>query len=227
MTRRLRRPQRRPDRPAPRRRGSAPARTAAPTRSVTSLRARIAPWRVPTALHQRVAHVELEDRLWRRRRGSGAPAGARARDQSPGRRQPGRRGCRSGAARRARPRPARRARPSPRRSRVASSTAPGLAASVLRGAASSSSGTRPKSTSPWLSDLSGLPSKSCGIMVQNASTGSVSSSTSMPRARAASSLGLDLQPLDALADQVIDLGLVGPQIGDVLLERARARRWWW
>jgi len=49
----------------------------------------------------------------------------------------------------------------------------------------------PKSTSPLLSDLSGLPSKSLGIMVQNASTGSESSNTSMPRARAASSFGLD------------------------------------
>ena len=52
-------------------------------------------------------------------------------------------------------------------------------------------GIRPKSRSPWLSDFSGLPSNSIGIEVQNASTGSVSSSTSMPRAVAASSFGLD------------------------------------
>ena len=58
---------------------------------------------------------------------------------------------------------------------------------------SSSSGTRPKSTSPWLSDFSGLPSKPSCCEVQNASTGSVSSSTSTPRARAASSFGLDLR----------------------------------
>ena len=49
-----------------------------------------------------------------------------------------------------------------------------------------------KSTSPWLNDFNGLPSKSCVIEVQIASTGSVRSSTSIPRARAASSLGLAL-----------------------------------
>ena len=45
--------------------------------------------------------------------------------------------------------------------------------------------------SPWLSDFSGLPPKSSGAEVQNASTGSVSSSTSMPRAVADSSFGFD------------------------------------
>ena len=45
--------------------------------------------------------------------------------------------------------------------------------------------------SPWLSDFSGLPPKSSGAEVQNASTGSVSSSTSMPRAVADLSFGLD------------------------------------
>ena len=103
-----------------------------------------------------------------------------------------------------------------------------MTAGVLRrpaafgSAAWSSSGTRPKSTSPWLSDFSGLPSNSCGIIVQKASIGSVSSSTSMPRARAASSLGFDFSRSDALADEIVDLGLVGLQVGHVLLERAQA-----
>src|SRR5262249_20386822 len=75
---------------------------------------------------------------------------------------------------------------------LASSAPSGFGASSAFVSASSL-GTRPKSTSPWLSDLSGLPSKPSGSAVQNASTGSVSSSTSMPRARAASSFGLDLR----------------------------------
>ena len=56
---------------------------------------------------------------------------------------------------------------------------------------SSSSGISPKSMSPWLSDFSGLPPKSSGAEVQKASTGSVSSNTSMPRAVADSSFGFD------------------------------------
>ena len=70
---------------------------------------------------------------------------------------------------------------------IAASSASGFVSSLL----SSSSGIRPKSISPWLSDFSGLPSKSSGAEVQNASTGSVSSSTSMPRAAADSSFGFD------------------------------------
>ena len=46
---------------------------------------------------------------------------------------------------------------------TASSTGSRLAVSVRSCGLSSSSGTRPKSTSPWLSDLSGLPSKPGGI----------------------------------------------------------------
>ena len=85
---------------------------------------------------------------------------------------------------------------------------------------SSSSGIRPKSTSPWLSDFSGLPPKSSGAEVQNASTGSVSSNTSMPRARGRFQLGIRFQPLDAVAGEVIDLGLVGLEVLDILLQRA-------
>ena len=70
---------------------------------------------------------------------------------------------------------------------VIASSAP--ASSFLSSALSSSSGIRAKSISPWLSDFSGLPPKSSWPEVQNASTGSVSSSTSMPRAVADSSFG--------------------------------------
>ena len=71
---------------------------------------------------------------------------------------------------------------------VEASSAAGFSASA---ALSSISGIKPKSTSPWLSDFSGLPPKSSGAEVQKASTGSVSSSTSMPRAVADSSFGFD------------------------------------
>ena len=42
-----------------------------------------------------------------------------------------------------------------------------------------------------VTDLNGLPSKEGPEVTQKLSTGSASSSTSMPRARAASSFGLD------------------------------------
>ena len=159
-------------------------------------------------LDERMARVDLEDRLGAGAARSGAPAAARARGRAP---TP----C---ATRQAALSVSRcEARTSDTRSPsaaltaatiTASSTAPRLRLGSSLGL-SSSSGTRPKSTSPWLSDLSGLPSKPSGIEVQKASTGSVSSSTSMPRARAASSFGFDFRRSGAVADQVVDLGLVG------------------
>ena len=85
----------------------------------------------------------------------------------------------------------------------------------------SSSGTRPKSTSPWLSDLQRLalevlrhrgPERIDRIGQQQ--------HLDAARARRLE-LRIGLQPLGAVADEVIDLGLVGLEVGDVLLERAR------
>lgn len=62
----------------------------------------------------------------------------------------------------------------------------------------SSRGIKPKSTSPWLRDFKGLPSNSCGRVVQKASIGSASSSTSTPRP-CRLELRIGLQPVQAVS----------------------------
>ena len=60
-------------------------------------------------------------------------------------------------------------------------TAASGAASTL--AAASTSATLSRSAAPWVTEWNGLPSKPSAVLTQNASTGSESISTSMPRRR--------------------------------------------
>ena len=77
------------------------------------------------------------------------------------------------------------------------------------------------SAAPWRDRLERLAVEAGAVETQKLSTGSASSSTSMPRARNPSSCGR-WRGAGVVAGEIVDRGLVLAQLGDVVLERAPA-----
>ena len=147
--------------------------------------------------HQRMAQIDLEDRLGRARRGSAATASAPARgralaagDEAGGAGgEPGR-GLHVGDA------VAEACLDDRDRRGLVGGGLPALSFSC-----SSSSGIRSKLRSPWLSDFSGLPSNSSRAEVQKASTASVKQQHLDAARGGRLQPRIGFQPLDAVADQ--------------------------